>query len=161
MKFISNREEVAQALNYGKYPVVTINCVAAGDDIIPVIEGGAVNVLTHKHNGKDWYERCRIEIFKDEYNNDGRCHVSIKPAILALTDTFGVDDVLEMATYANAPKLKKGDTVAFVLVGAKKKAAYVILADVKAVFEYNQISATLEDGASSTIAKYAWELTER
>ena len=45
MKVITNRYEIAQALNFGRYPVIKVNCTPKASDP-EVIEGGAVKVLT-------------------------------------------------------------------------------------------------------------------
>jgi ASC-1-like (ASCH) protein len=73
-----------------------------------------------------------------------------------LSASFSRKDVEEMATYANAPLIKKGDTVVFVLLG--KRAAAVVLAEVKEVRSFCQKSAWLEDDAEDTIAYLAWNL---
>lgn len=153
MKVITNRYEIAQALNFGRYPVIKVNCTPKASDP-EVIEGGAVKVLTDER--RNLVERCTVNLYANEYANDGHRNMSIGSAGVMLSASFSRKDVEEMATYANAPLIKKGDTVVFVLLG--KRAAAVVLAEVKEVRSFCQKSAWLEDDAEDTIAYLAWNL---
>lgn len=153
MKVITNRYEIAQALNFGRYPVIKINCTPKANDP-EVIEGGAVKVLTDER--RLLVERCTVNLYANEYGNDGHRNMSIGSAGVMLSASFSRKDVEEMATYANAPLIKKGDAVVFVLLG--RRAAAVVLAEVKETRKFCQKSAWLEDDAEDTIAYLAWNL---
>lgn len=158
MKILTDRKEIAQALNFGRYPVVKIDCTPDPRDP-DIIRGGAVKVLTGQYRGEDFYERCSVNIFAHYYHGDNHRHMTIGAGATMLTATMTVADLDEMATYANAPKIGKGDTVAFVLIG--RNIGAVVLAEVKAVRQFCQQSAYFEDEAEDRIGNLAWEIATR
>ena len=120
MNIIKERTEVAKAINFGKYPVVFVEDIAAcrneyGWNL------GKVKIAS----GRGYFIHADLYIFKDAMKlvtmSYGAC----------LTDRFGWTDVEEMAQNANAPELKPNEK--FVLVVGKKgmmqKAGFVLLID--------------------------------
>lgn len=159
MKVIKERKELAQAINFGRHPVVKIVCKPR-NGYNDIIDGGRVKVITGKmSNGGDCIEVADITIFRDLYG-DGRKHVNIGSAGMGITASFCVADLVRMADNANLPIIEKSDEVVFVLVNEEATAAAVVMAEVQMTIKYCQTSAKLEDGASEKIAELAWKIAD-
>ena len=115
MKVITNRYEIAKALNFGCYPVIKVNCTPKANDL-EVIEGGAVKVLTDER--RNLVERCSVSLYANEYANDGHRNMSIGSSGVMLSATFSSRDVEEMARKAAEPKDK--DKAVELSAGRKK-----------------------------------------
>lgn len=160
MKIIKERQELAQAINFGRNPVVKIVCKPRKgyDD---VIDGGCIKVVTGvMSDGRDCVEVADIRIFRDSYAGDGHKHINIGSSGMGISARFCVSDIVRMADYANLPIAKKGDEIVFVLVNETATAAAVVMAEVKMTIKYCQTSAKLEDGASEKIAELAWNIAD-
>lgn len=119
MNYLINREEIAAALNFGKYPVVFVENIDAAKNE----HGwnlGKVKIKTDR----GYYIHADLYIFKDEQKLTTASYGS------CLTDRFGWSDVEEMAENANAPELKPNDKFVLV-VGMKgvKKSGFVLLVE--------------------------------
>ena len=108
MEYIKDRQEIAKAINFGRYPVVYVEDITAcrtdyGWRL------GKVKIASWK----GWYYHADIYIYSDEQKivttSYGAC----------LSSRFGWCDVAEMAKNAAAPELKPNSE--FVLVIGKKK----------------------------------------
>lgn len=160
MKVIKERKELAQAINFGRHPVVKIVCKPR-KGYNDVIDGGRVKVITGKmSNGSDCIEVADICIFRDLYAGDGHKHINIGSCGMGITANFCVADLVRMADDANLPIIEKSDEVVFVLVNEKATAAAVVMAEVKMTIKYCQTSVKLEDGASEKIAELAWNIAD-
>lgn len=132
MKMISERTEIAKALNFGKYPVLEINldnveeykkndgtteryCV--GCDVKVEYQTKRYGAMhTHGH------------IFFDCFDNDNALeHMEISASGSCLKSDFGYSDIMKDLHWANVPTVKAGQEVVVVVRSEKSKMALVIL----------------------------------
>lgn len=118
MEFITERKEVAAAINFGKYPVVYVEDIEKAKTDY----GWNLGKIKIKHE-RGYYIHADLYLFKNE-------KLTTVSYGFCLADRFGWSDVEEMAKNANAPELKPNDK--FVLViGMKglKKTGFVMLVE--------------------------------
>lgn len=109
MKYLTDRHEIAMAINFGKYPVLTLD--------------RENNPLGTK---SDYAVGCRVRVAWDHkdkryegmtthghlYYSDGTLKISGEGACLSAG--FGYQDVMKMAAEANTPIVHKGQEVVVV-----------------------------------------------
>lgn len=125
MKALTDRTQIAKALNYGKYPVLEFdfgieeNIYRCGEDIIG-FKGSKVRIPWTYQN-ETHYEKSQMNWFNDEQvlsiGNGGCC----------LTASFGYKDIEEMLEYTNAPILDKAQKFVLVLRNSKTRLAVVLM----------------------------------
>ena len=109
MKFLTDRTEIAKAMNFGKYPVLYIDRDNRPYDSPEVRSDyckGSKCRLEWEHKDPryaDMTARCEL------YYSEGRYHLSQGAACLSAD--FGRRDVLEMVEWARVPVLRCGQTV--------------------------------------------------
>lgn len=121
MKYLTERTEIAKAMNFGKYPVLYIDMDAK------------------KYEGSDYCQGCRVRVhwgsqterYKDMYSTGNLYYCDGKFAIsndaTCLSADFGRGDVIGMYQQANTPMIHKGDTVVIVMDFSKQKMCKVAL----------------------------------
>lgn len=117
MKYLTDRQEIAQAMNFGKYPVIRIDVetpVRGG-----VLQGDMVKVAAPNDRCPDNYICGHVMKFDD----DDR--YVIMPENVCLKADFGYSDVVRMLGYAQAPMLHAGEEVVLIEDAPKQKAARV------------------------------------
>lgn len=120
MKLLTDRKEIAQAMNFGKYPVVRINVETPKAGWDDVFDGDLVRVESPSKRYPGSYIRGRVM----KYPEDGERY-SIMPDTVCLHNDFGYGDVIEMLGYAQAPMLHAGETVVVIEDAPKQRAARV------------------------------------
>lgn len=99
MKILRDRQEMAMAMNFGKYPVVEID-LADRDEYGLVSKPVRIDNGTFKDGLPYWIES-EIRIFRDEkkivFRGFGSC----------LKSSFGYSDIANMVRNANAPLIGK------------------------------------------------------
>lgn len=103
MIYLTDRKEIAQAMNFGKYPVIRIDVETPVRD--GVLQGDRVKVAAPSARYPDNYIRGRVKKFDD----DDR--YVIMPDNVSLKSGFGYLDVIESLGWAQAPMLHAGETV--------------------------------------------------
>lgn len=119
MKYLTDRHEIGEALNFGKYPVLTLNrennpC----SDIAPNSDyavGCRVRVAWDKKDSRYAGMTTKGEI----YIENGR--IAISQGASTLKASFGYKDVMEDVAWANAPVVHKGQEVVLVEEWPSKK----------------------------------------
>lgn len=106
MKYLTDRQEIAQAMNFGKYPVVRINVETPKAGWDDVFEGDLVKVASPTRRDPNSYIRAKLA----KYPDDGGRY-AIMPDSVCLHSSFGYGDVIEMLGYAQAPMLHAGEMV--------------------------------------------------
>ena len=104
MKYLTERNEIAEALNLRKYPVVRINMETPKSGWDSLYEGDYVMVKTGKEDDVFSYTRGYI-LYTD---TEG---YYINPAPIFLVDQYTYSDVIEMVRFSNAPTLNPNDTI--------------------------------------------------
>lgn len=121
MKYLTERTEIAKAMNFGKYPVLYIDMDAK------------------KYEGSDYCQGCRVRVhwdspdtrYKDMYSTgnlyycDGKFKISGDATCLHAD--FGRSDVIGMYQQANTPMIHKGDTVVVVMDFSKSRMCKVAM----------------------------------
>lgn len=120
MKLLTDRKEIAQAMNFGKYPVVRIDVETPKAGWDDVFEGDLVRVESQSKRYPGSYIRGRVM----KYPEDGERY-SIMPETVCLHNDFGYGDVIEMLGYAQAPMLHAGETVVVIEDAPKQRAVRV------------------------------------
>ena len=140
MKYLTDRKEIAAALNFGKYPVLTIN-----RENKPY-----ANDLPES----DYAIGCRVRVSWDR--NDGmttrgnlyyeKGKLAISSGATIMKASFGYEDVMEMVSEANAPLVHKGQEVVVVEQWESKKECTVRIMKVSDRIDiHSQVVARLHD----------------
>jgi len=106
MKYLTDRTEIAMAMNFGKYPVIRIDRETPKDGYNDFYEGDQIKVLTPKPGYPDSYATGKI------YYSEGKYGVMTDASCLHAS--FGYADVLEMIENAQAPVVKAGQEVVLI-----------------------------------------------
>lgn len=124
MKFITSRQEIAEATNLMKYPVILMNIgkPQAGWDH-GVYEGDSVRVDEEKtYDGTPMYADCTAMIYVDNYHegipdtieNRLKADIYLVCGCVCLHSSFGASDVLDAVKRAQSPVVKAGQIVTVV-----------------------------------------------
>lgn len=126
MKFLTNRTEIAEAINVNRYPVLTIDCTKEMEGYADCYEGSKINLRGGRSKGyEDLLTRCTVKMFGDEPGNE--CHfapwtykrIILQGGIVGLHASFGLRDVLEDIEWSNARVAAGGDKVVVFFRAAK------------------------------------------
>lgn len=120
MKYLTDRQEIAKAMNFGMFPVIRIDVETPKAGWDGIYEGDFVKVASPSQRYPDSFVRGRVM----KYEEDGDKY-AIMPETVCLHDSFGYEDVLEMLKFAQAPMLHAGDTVIVIEDLPKQKKAGV------------------------------------
>lgn len=113
---IQNRTEIAKAINFGDYPVLTID-IADRDEYGLV--GCKVNIDNgYFKTGERYFVRATLRVWKDEQ------YLSTSGTNTVLKASYGYSDVKEMLEWANAPVIKPDQEVLVVITDSNNKCAY-------------------------------------
>ena len=144
MRYLTDKKEIAAALNFGKYPVLTIN--------------RENNPYAVNRPDSDYAIGCRVRVAWDKadpkyagmtthghlYYENGRLAISKDASIM--TNSFGYEDVMEMVAEANTPVVHKGQEVVVVEEWASKRECAVRIMKVSNKIDtLCQTVATLQD----------------
>lgn len=118
MTFLTDRKEIAKAINIDRIPVITIDIGKHMDGFENCYEGSRIRIDgAYKGRYSDMLVRCTARMYGDEHGND--CHstpqfykrIVLQPSVVAIADSFGLTDVDEMVKWNNTPIVKAGDKV--------------------------------------------------
>lgn len=139
MKYLTDRQEIAKAMNFGKYPVLVLNRENhKGFEDTDYCVGQKVKVAydNPRYEGMTTQGNIYLENGKIAISGDSAC----------LTARFGYSDVMEAAEWANAPTIHKGQTVVVVEQWPSKKLCAVRMMKVSDRIDIHCITvASLED----------------
>jgi hypothetical protein len=147
MKFITERKEIAAAVNFGKYPVVYVEDV----DKTKTEYGWNLGKVKIKHE-RGYYIHADLYLFEDN-------KLAVVSYGSCLSERFAWSDVAEMAKNANAPELKPNDKFVLV-VGMKnvKNSGFVMLIETgDAQFGTMNPVKIINDDDNIRIARYMIE----
>lgn len=116
MKTLTERTEIAPAINFKKYPVVTID-VSKRDDYgivgCPVcIDAGLFR------SGEPHYVKATCRVYRDEQK------LTFTSGCVGLSADFGYRDIEEMLEYANVPIIRPDAEMLVVIIDSAKRIAY-------------------------------------
>jgi len=116
MKKLTDRTEIAKALNFGKYPVLTID-LAKCDEY--GLKGSPCRIdFGQFRDGSKWYERAEIRVYKDErkLTFSGFCD--------CLSSSYSYHDFEEDMKFAIAPIVKPDSEIAVSVFDSNRREAY-------------------------------------
>lgn len=116
MKYLTERKQIAQAMNFGRYPVLRIDLETPQQGWDDCFAGDKVMVDAGSSEGRGDYVRCQLHKFGDEPKR-----YTVMPEPLFLDSSFGYTDVKEMLTWAQAPVIRPEETVIVIEDFPKKK----------------------------------------
>lgn len=108
MKYLTDRTEIAKAMNFNKHPVLYINMEDRPYEGSDYARGSRCRVAWDHQDPRYADLYCSGNL----YHCDGRLSISNDAACLSAD--FGRHDVIEMYKMANTPMIHKGDTVVVV-----------------------------------------------
>lgn len=103
MKYLTDRHEIAMAMNFGKYPVLHIDRETPKKGYDDYFTGDQVKVLAPTKRYPDMYCTGRL------YFSEGRYGIQTDGTFLS--NSFGYYDVMKMLKNAQAPVIKAGQKV--------------------------------------------------
>ena len=111
MKYLTDRKEIAYAMNFGRYPVVRINLETCPSGYENYYKGDLVKVMAPTKRHPDLY--CTGRLYLERYGI-GKEKIGVLTDSICLHDSFGYSDVMEMLEIAQAPVLHAGDIVVLI-----------------------------------------------
>ena len=145
MRLLTERTEIAKAINGHDLPVITID-LADADDYGLKSQKVLIDNGTFK-DGFPYYIRSEIRAYADEekfkFSQGGTC----------LKASFGYYDMVEMLEYRNAPIVKVDQDVIISIIDSNKKVAYnpMILHTTKRIDAHCSTPLEFVDNDYSTI----------
>ena len=118
MKFLTNRTEIAKAINIDRIPVITMDISKCMNGYENCYEGTKVNIDgAHKGRYADLLTHCTARMYGDEVGNERHDapwtykRIVLSTRTTCLTADFGLRDVDEMVEWMSAPIVKANDPV--------------------------------------------------
>lgn len=116
MELIKEKQELAMAMNFGKYPVLKID-LADADDY--GLKGCKVRIDAGNFpSGEPWFIKAELRVYRDD------CKLTTSAAPVGLSANFTHTDYFKMAEYATAPIIKPDQEVVVAIYDSKKAQAY-------------------------------------
>lgn len=118
---IKNRTEFAEAVNFGEFPVIAIDCAKRDKDKTAFVSVPVRVDMGKFSDGKPYIAKCHFNVFEDTFNGDGACHCTVQDYGCGLSAGFGYYDALKCAENANTPILKADSWAVIVVHNSEKK----------------------------------------
>lgn len=113
---LTDRKDIAKALNFNKYPVLTFD--------IDNDKGSKAKVLKKHRDGEIHPYNCNLYCGA-QTKTDGTFWLMTKASMLS--KSFTVNDALENADYANAPIIEEGKEVAILVYSKKLAIKFIVI----------------------------------
>lgn len=141
MMYLTDRHEIAAAMNFGEYPVLTINLENRLFEDSRFAKGCRVRVAWDHKDRRYQGMTTHGELILDE---DGKLKITGEGAMMKAS--FGYHDVMKMAAEANVPVVHKGQGVVVVMEIPSTKTCLVRMMKVSERIDIHcQTAANLED----------------
>ena len=145
MKYLTDRREIAEAMNFGKHPVIRIDLETEMEGYPGCFEGDIVKVGSPNQRYPENYIRGSVKSFPED-----RGKYAIMPDNDCLHSGFGYSDVIEELRYAQAQMLHAGETVVVVEDYPQRRACKVRMMKVSdRVRDFVYPACYLEDAEES------------
>ena len=133
MKWLTERTEIAKAINIDRIPVITMDISKCMDGYEDCYEGSRISI-DGAYSGRyaDLLTHCTAMMFGDEDGNEAHFapwtykRIHLRPRMACLTADFSLRDVDEMVDWMRAPIVKKGEKVLVYFRGKDKGAIRVM-----------------------------------
>lgn len=134
MKILLDSKEIAQALNFGKYPVLIMNTDT---------KKGSKAVVIHKSRMHgDMRYNCTLEM-DYEKENDGVLYISTNGSMIK--GNYNYTDHLEDAEYSNAPIIEENQEIAIYMYSEKAKTGLVRIVKSEKIDSMCSVATILND----------------
>lgn len=139
MKFLTDRTEIATAINFKRYPVVSID--RAKTDEYGIIGAPVCIDNGFFSDGTPYFIDATLRAYKD----DGRLKFTSHG--FGIKSDFGYSDMVKMLKYANAPVVKPGQEILVCVIDSKEGLAWppVLLKTGDRVAQFCTTPLTLEE----------------
>ena len=137
MLYLKDRQVIARAMNFGKYPVIRIDRETPKNGYDGFFEGDLVKVMTPSSRYQDLYEVGNL------YYCDGK--YAISSHMVGLHADFGYSDVIEQLQIAQAPVVHDGDIVVVIEDYPKTRTCAVRIMQICHVTSFTYPCASLKD----------------
>ena len=147
MKTITDRYEVAKALNFNKYPVLNLDLAkdkAKEDYLEGCYLGQKVRFKETTRQGESFYWHGQLCYFKDS-------GLSISSDSACITASFGYRDIAEDLKNANAPIVAPNTEVVVVIHDSTKRVAIVCLTTIESINPNCSTAIQFEEGFKSIV----------
>ena len=157
MMYLTDRHEIAAAMNFGKFPVLQINIENRPFEDSCYAKGCRVRVAWDHKDRRYEGMTTHGELFLDE---DGKLKIGGEGTML--TARFGYSDVMKMAAEANVPVVHKGQVVVVVMDIPSTKTCLVRVMKVSERIDIHcQVVAPLEDVSDEEAAEIRKEFRRK
>lgn len=147
MKFLTERTEIAKAINLSGDAVIRINISECMNGYDNCYAGDKIKVKID-----DITIDCTVKMFSDGEGNEDCWEtpylyktIDLMPESLCISNSFGYSDVVEMAEWNRVPTVKSGDTVTVVFYDKENRVCVVRKMRVGKATKWVYPTATLED----------------
>lgn len=108
MKYLTKREEIGKAMNFGKYPILYIDLDKPHSSGSDFYKGSKCRIAWDMPDGryKGMSARCVLYRYNGKYEFSQQC--------VCLKDSFGREDIIKDMNWANVPVLHCGQTVVLI-----------------------------------------------
>lgn len=133
MKRLTERTEIAKAINFGKYPVIKI-------DLADRDEYGVKGTKVRIDFGGEYFINAKIRSYIDEK------YLTISQGATMLSASMSYRDFMEDLEYANAPIIKANQEIVIAMIDSKKEEIYepVIIKTGEKINKFCSTPLTLE-----------------
>ena len=115
---LTERTEIAEALNFGKYPVLAIDLSKC--DEYGLVGGIARIDMGEFDDGAKWYERAQLRVYYDEKR------LAFTTTCYALTAELCYSDFIESVDAAMAPIIKPDSEFVVVIHDSARREVYAV-----------------------------------
>ena len=128
MKFLTDREKIANLINIERVPVLRINI---GEPIDSVLKDCYKGDKVLVDSGKGYHCRCNIEMFGDETGNENHEQpylykkIVLGQGVIGISSRFCYSDVMEMAEWNRCPVVSKEDKVVVIFYDDNKGVCFI------------------------------------
>lgn len=127
MKFLETKQEMAQAINLGKYQVLTMdinNTFKIGNKVVGFI-GCKVRKNERTFRGVTLFDRCELCWFEDEKR------FVLSEQSTCLSSSYSYVDLMEDVEFANSPIITKDEVVIVVYDSKTQRSLTPMIYDLK------------------------------
>ena len=146
IKTFTDRYEIAKLLNFGKYPVLSLD-----------LEKDKKYIITGDEDTR-YYKGQKVRWKKgDHYWHGDLCYFTDTRQLLISSDnamitaSFGYQDIIKDIEIANAPIIQENSPVVIVIHDSKKRLACVCLADIGDIRDFCSTATTINGDFSRVI----------
>lgn len=123
MKFLKTKQEISQAINLDKYPVLTMDIANVVEMSGKIVGFTGSKVRTNKRifNGIPLFDRCELHWFEDSKT------FTLSEQSVCVSSRYSYYDLIIDVEYANAPIVDKNQKVVIVVHNSSKMQPLAVL----------------------------------